>query len=108
LFYLITSHCRQQAFKLLLSTLSHCCRPDLVDYRQARQRSARHNLDMAFNIFEREFGITRLLDPEGTVTVYDNLWLNETLCCLVVVTTTLAYDSEKNVKNVARCLSFVI
>ena len=43
-----------------------CCgRPDLVDYRQARQRSARQNLDMAFNIFERELGVTRLLDPEG-------------------------------------------
>jgi len=43
-----------------------CCRPDLVDYRQARQQSARQNLEMAFNIFEREFAITRLLDPEGT------------------------------------------
>jgi len=43
-----------------------CCgRPDLVDYRQARRRPARQNLDMAFNIFEREFGVTRLLDPEG-------------------------------------------
>jgi len=43
-----------------------CCgRPDLVDYRQARHRPARQNLDMAFNIFEREFGVTRLLDPEG-------------------------------------------
>ena len=36
-----------------------------MDYRQARQRSARQNLDMAFNIFERELGVTRLLDPEG-------------------------------------------
>jgi len=42
-------------------------RPDLVDYRQARHRSARQNLDMAFNIFEREFGVTRLLDAEGSV-----------------------------------------
>jgi len=50
-----------------------CCgRPDLVDYRQARRRSARQNLDMAFNIFEREFGVTRLLDPEGRMFV---MWL---------------------------------
>jgi len=47
--------------------VSHCmcCRPHLVDYRLARHRSARENLDMAFNLFEREFGVTRLLDPEG-------------------------------------------
>jgi len=52
------------------------CRPELVDYRQARQRSARENLDMAFKLFEREFGITRLLDPEGRIfrIIESSLW----------------------------------
>ncbi len=40
-------------------------RPDLVDLRKVRAQTARENLDLAFNVAEREFGVTRLLDPEG-------------------------------------------
>ncbi len=42
-----------------------CCRPDLVDLRKVRAQNARQNLDMAFSLAENEFGVTRLLDPEG-------------------------------------------
>ena len=41
------------------------CRPDLVDLRKVRAQTARQNLDMAFNLAEKEFGVTRLLDAEG-------------------------------------------
>lgn len=42
----------------------HRNRPDLVDYSSCRQRSARQNLEMAFNIAEQKLGVTKLLDPE--------------------------------------------
>lgn len=43
-----------------------CCipRPDLLDYRSCRSRTARQNLEHAFNIAERDLGVTKLLDPE--------------------------------------------
>jgi hypothetical protein len=43
----------------------YCYRPDLVDFRKVRGQTARENLEMAFSIAEQEFGVTRLLDPEG-------------------------------------------
>jgi hypothetical protein len=49
---------------LAFLAILHRHRPDLIDYRQARRQTARQNLEMAFNIAERECGVTRLLDPE--------------------------------------------
>jgi len=40
-------------------------RPDLVDWRSLKNRGIRDRLDSAFNIVERAYGVTRLLDPEG-------------------------------------------
>lgn len=40
-------------------------RPDLVDFRKVQVSTPRQNLEQAFSIAEREFGVTRLLDPEG-------------------------------------------
>jgi hypothetical protein len=40
-------------------------RPDLVDWRLLKNRGIRDRLDSAFHIVEREYGTTRLLDPEG-------------------------------------------
>ena len=42
-----------------------CFRPHLIDFRAARQRTNRENLEIAFGIAEKEFGVTRLLDAEG-------------------------------------------
>ena len=41
------------------------CRPDLVDMEALRRCNAHYNLQSAFNVAERELGLTRLLDPEG-------------------------------------------
>jgi len=41
------------------------CRPDLIDWRNIRNRANRERLDQAFHVVEREYGVTRLLDPEG-------------------------------------------
>ncbi|KAK2164152.1 hypothetical protein LSH36_68g10066 [Paralvinella palmiformis] len=49
--------------KAFLSII-HRHRPDLVDFRKVRGQTARQNLEMAFNIAENEFGVTKLLDPE--------------------------------------------
>jgi hypothetical protein len=40
-------------------------RPDLIEWRSIRTRIARERLENAFHVAEREYGVTRLLDPEG-------------------------------------------
>jgi len=46
----------------------HRNRPDLVDWRAMRNKSARERLEIAFSVMEREYGVTRLLDPEDVDT----------------------------------------
>ncbi len=43
-------------------------RPDLLDYRSCRGRTARENLENAFHIADKDLGVTRLLDPEDVDT----------------------------------------
>ena len=43
-------------------------RPDLLDWRQVERRDVRERIDLAFHIMDREYGVTRLLDPEGECT----------------------------------------
>lgn len=40
-------------------------RPDLIDIETLRKCNAHYNLQNAFNVAERELGLTKLLDPEG-------------------------------------------
>ena len=42
-------------------------RPDLVDWRSLKNSGIRDRLDSAFDVMEREYGVTRLLDPEGNI-----------------------------------------
>ena len=42
-----------------------CFRPDLVDWKKVERRQVRERIDLAFHIMEKEYGVTRLLDPEG-------------------------------------------
>lgn len=51
---------------LAFNAIIHRNRPDLVDWRTIRQRHVRERLESAFNVAER-VGVTRLLDPEGTL-----------------------------------------
>jgi hypothetical protein len=44
-------------------------RPDLVDWRQVERRQVRERIDLAFHVMDREYGVTRLLDPEGELAV---------------------------------------
>lgn len=50
---------------LAFSALIHRNRPDLIDWREARQLRTRDRLETAFHVVEKEYGVTRLLDPEG-------------------------------------------
>lgn len=50
---------------LAFSALVHRNRPDLLDWRKARNDRPRDRLEQAFHIVEKEYGVTRLLDPEG-------------------------------------------
>ena len=49
-------------------------RPDLVDWRQVERRQVRERIDLAFHIMDREYGVTRLLDPEGKAEQGWELW----------------------------------
>lgn len=50
---------------LAFSALVHRNRPDLIDWREARQSKVRDRLETAFHVLEKELGVTRLLDPGG-------------------------------------------
>ena len=50
---------------LAFSAIIHRNRPDLIDWRRARTQHARERMENAFYLAEREYGVTRLLDPEG-------------------------------------------
>ncbi|GBP11926.1 Plectin [Eumeta japonica] len=53
---------------LAFSALVHRNRPDLLDWRKARNDLPRERLEIAFHIVEKEYGVTRLLDPEDVDT----------------------------------------
>ncbi|XP_055591410.1 dystonin isoform X38 [Uranotaenia lowii] len=53
---------------LAFSALVHRNRPDLIDWRDSRSRRPRERLEQAFHVVEREYGVTRLLDPEDVDT----------------------------------------
>lgn len=40
--------------------------PRLIDMGKVYQQSNLENLEQAFGVAERDLGVTRLLDPEGT------------------------------------------
>lgn len=41
------------------------CRPDLIEFENLKRSNAHYNLQNAFNVSEKELGLTKLLDPEG-------------------------------------------
>uniref|UniRef100_A0A8C3CG31 Spectrin beta chain n=1 Tax=Cairina moschata TaxID=8855 RepID=A0A8C3CG31_CAIMO len=49
---------------LAFNAIIHKHRPDLVDMEALRRCNAHYNLQSAFNLAERELGLTKLLDPE--------------------------------------------
>ncbi|XP_050668123.1 dystonin isoform X25 [Leptidea sinapis] len=53
---------------LAFNALIHRNRPDLIDWRNIRSRQARERLETAFHVVEKEYGVTRLLDPEDVDT----------------------------------------
>lgn len=48
-------------------------RPDLLDFESLKKCNAHYNLQNAFNLAEKELGLTKLLDPEGEA----ELWKRE-------------------------------
>nr|UVI59179.1 erythrocytic spectrin beta chain [Homo sapiens] len=53
---------------LAFNALIHKHRPDLIDFDKLKDSNARHNLEHAFNVAERQLGIIPLLDPEDVFT----------------------------------------
>ena len=50
---------------LQLLILILLCRPDLIDWKKVERMRVRERIDLAFHVMDREYGVTRLLDPEG-------------------------------------------
>lgn len=50
---------------MAFSALVHRNRPDLLDWRSARNWQPRERLERVFYVAEHKYGVTRLLDPEG-------------------------------------------
>uniref|UniRef100_W4VR42 Putative short stop n=1 Tax=Corethrella appendiculata TaxID=1370023 RepID=W4VR42_9DIPT len=53
---------------LAFSALIHRNRPDLIDWRDMRSRRPRERLETSFHVVEKEYGVTKLLDPEDVDT----------------------------------------
>ena len=56
---------------LAFNAIIHRNRPDLVEWKKLDRRQVRERIDLAFHVMEKEYGVTRLLDPEGK-TFLDN------------------------------------
>ena len=52
---------------LAFNALIHKHRPDLVDYSSLRPGQHMANLNNAFDVAEKQLGLSRLLDAEGTI-----------------------------------------
>ena len=50
---------------LAFNAIIHRNRPDLVEWKKLDRRQVRERIDLAFHVMEKEYGVTRLLDPEG-------------------------------------------
>ena len=55
---------------LAFNAIIHRNRPDLVDWKKLDRRQVRERIDLAFHVMEKEYGVTRLLDPEGKTPFY--------------------------------------
>ncbi|XP_026085189.1 spectrin beta chain, erythrocytic-like isoform X2 [Carassius auratus] len=53
---------------MAFNALIHKHRPDLVDYGNLKRSNPTHNLQQAFNVAEKNLGVTKLLDPEDVFT----------------------------------------
>ena len=52
---------------LAFNAIIHRNRPDLVEWKKLDRRQVRERIDLAFHVMEKEYGVTRLLDPEGNM-----------------------------------------
>lgn len=59
---------------MAFSALVHRNRPDLLDWSSALTCQSHERLERAFYIAEREYGVTRLLDPEGMYSFFIHLY----------------------------------
>ncbi|XP_073410266.1 spectrin beta chain, erythrocytic [Dendrobates tinctorius] len=53
---------------LAFNALIHKHRPDLINFEKLKKSNAKYNLENAFNVADRQLGITQLLDPEDVYT----------------------------------------
>jgi len=72
---MLTVH--HQSYIVIVDDVVQCVyRPDLIDWARVCLQTPRENLQLAFDIAERVYNVTRLLDPEGDddYTLYSAVW----------------------------------
>ena len=50
---------------LAFNAIIHRNRPDLLEWKRVEKTQVRERIDSSFRIMDKEYGVTRLLDPEG-------------------------------------------
>ena len=78
---LVSRKIRELNSKLHSTLFKLYFRPDLVEWKTVERRQVRERIDTAFHVMEKEYGVTRLLDPEGKIVNYDSAVLHLNKIC---------------------------
>lgn len=65
--FIIDGLCTSATHTAHIYSCLHSFRPRLIDMGKVYRQTNLENLEQAFSVAERELGVTRLLDPEGTL-----------------------------------------
>uniref|UniRef100_A0A3B3CYG8 Spectrin, beta, non-erythrocytic 2 n=1 Tax=Oryzias melastigma TaxID=30732 RepID=A0A3B3CYG8_ORYME len=98
---------------LAFNAIVHKHRPDVIEFDNLKRSNAHYNLQNAFNVAEKELGLTKLLDPEGNVDLYVNVDQPDEKSIITYVATYYHYFSKMKAlavegKRIGKVLDYAI